>query len=346
MYTLLQARGHWPILFLATLLTAAIAEDPKGLRRDVPYEISYCFETNLCGIQSLGSYKLGPTENHTSMGHIYQIKNGLPLDIVFYWDVTGILQSGGGFQAQRQLIKHAIKVKGLTTRYFDSQVYATHTIRLFIKDVDSVDPGMNETAAAEDVRYEAVDKAIGKEENQCAGGRRNKVCDYLFRLCYQNKFSNTTQCDEYELACPEFITNSEGEECIESCAFAHYSHLLEGAEKTSFKVNRLDIVKYLIKQAHARDKKELGSVWRSIDVEEESDCLMRAAQLKASDDAVLTSANTTVVIVVIILILVLLAFFCAIWFWGKTLGKAWINAWGGNTMEEKEKTLSNKQAYM
>lgn len=288
----------WYLVFLLVALSHA----------DVPYEMAYCFETQDCGINSIGSYLMEHvlSDNRTLSGHLFQIKNGLPFDVTFYWDVLGVLSEGPRH-------KKAIKVKSGSSRYFDSKVHTTHTVRLFIKNVD-VPSEDNSTQ----YQFEAMDKVTGKEERKCANGRKNKVCDFLFRLCYQNKFEDANQCDEYEQACSEFETKTDEEECIESCALTHYSHLLEGAEKVSFKFDRYAIVKAIIDQEHGKETSVKWKAMMNAKTEQiPEDWLVKVAEIKASDDAVLQSSNTTIAVLITIMVILVVFFVCGIWYWNR-----------------------------
>lgn len=271
----------------------------------VPYEIFYCFETEDCGLSTLGSYSLEtPKINKTVEGYLFSIKNGLPFDITFFWD---ILTFGDTMNQKPQ--KKQLKVKANSVKYFDSEVKETHSLRIFVKSFEE-----NVTD------YELIDKILAKEEKKCANGHANKICDFLFRLCYQNKFEPKSKCEDYEIACFEFATQTEEEECIESCALTHYSHLLDGAEKVNFKFDRYSIVKALIdhEQKNKAEKKWKKSLGFTEEDQLPADIVEKIAQIKASDDKALSSSSVTVAILITIIVLLILIGTFGIWFWSKS----------------------------
>lgn len=117
---------------------------------EIPFDVLECFESNTCGVTSIGSYNFSMnTENdERRVGHIFQIKNGLSYDTYFYWDIIkmagggGTTENSGGGRKNKQHINwetenhqelKQIFVPAYTSIYLDTMMEDSHILRLFVR---------------------------------------------------------------------------------------------------------------------------------------------------------------------------------------------------------------------
>jgi len=344
----------------------------KATVGEIPVDLLLCLEKGECGVVSIGAFSIknpngeGPSTDltHNSMqkknqtdvskeetalsaseesgtekdpyinGYIFALKNGLPYDITYYWDIMGNFfgsnSDNDGMSKNIKKTHHATQshpnglennidnlrstfVPSNTIRYIDSGIYETHTLRLFVKIVrhtenqQSYDDDTNKAKEAssdqEEERqksgeilmeegakfyFESIDKAVGLFERKCGSGLVDKVCNYLFRICYNhytidskrynsgkgssltaektlNKLMNN--CEDYQGVCDGFSVKTEGQQCIETCTATHFSQFLNEQESESFVFDPRIYLKCAIDNQHFQQKlkgKSLKTDWKTI----------------------------------------------------------------------------------
>lgn len=349
-------RSVWNQIVLCALLVSLVivaADNKENDEETAEFaELALCFERGYCGAASLGSFKLSNSTNEHKksfysrgpsditknvgknnggllvQGHIYEFYNYLSRDVTYYWNVVEDL-------AEKN-VYHSIVVPSRDTRYVDTQIFTTHTIKIYIDRLQSNSNNLD---------LVLMDTIIGLEGRKCAGGKKSSVCDYLFRACFKTEQSNakeddknTTRCLLYEDACAEQNSQiTEKQTCVKTCMKTYYSHLLSFQERVlgvDFNVHPESVLKCIVEYEHKasrlstvgnhfkqdatnkfdseRSTKGLSSSsWVSM-INEESNNLLSYESLTALHDtdthtiASLNSAITTITILLIITLMALL----------------------------------------
>jgi hypothetical protein len=251
-------------------------------------------ENDDCTLKSQGSYIINDTR-----GHIFEIKNGLSYDTIFYWDslsrnLTSISH------------KKRIFVPSMSFRYIDTGIHDTHIVRLFINY---------------DNQFELIDKTIGHDSKKL-GTKKNIICDYLFRLCYlnkkfidedlyltnnssdpTNKTIDNSKCTEYENICDQFKKKPEDDICIDTCITTYYGHLLGEKEKILPNFDRLNLVQCIIEN----QKKDFSAL----------DNYPKIYPKTTSDTTEKQRLETTITVLSILFTISLIFIFIIIFYWAR-----------------------------
>jgi hypothetical protein len=200
-------------------------------------------------------------------GHIYEFYNYLSRDVTYYWNVVEDLsndKTGGGGGGG---VYHSITVPSRDTRYVDTQIFNTHTLRIYVDKTQST-----AIAAVPIINLDLIlmDTIIGLEGRKCAGGKKSSVCDYLFRACFKTSTTedqhnngeagvgidekNTTRCILYEDACAQQSSQiTEKQTCVKTCMKTYYSHLLSFQERVlgvDFNIHPESVLKCIVEYEH------------------------------------------------------------------------------------------------
>lgn len=221
----------------------------------IPYDLTECVEKGECGIVGVGSYKLedGPSSFHE--GYVVEIKNGLEYDVTYYWNNLVVNPAYDGKDAElgdnATVLDgdtyHPVLVKANSVRYVDTGIPGTQIVRLYVKSMHSNEQdGVGDGTARKMVGVmESIDSVVARKEKKCGGGRRQPLCSMLMRICLgfhygggmssmhsatetdrEDQNFQKKRCDEYYEGCKGFQKNTEGDTCIQSCIYEHFSQFL------------------------------------------------------------------------------------------------------------------------
>jgi len=300
---------------------------------EIPFPITNCFETKDCGIESIGSFHIpyfdvDSDQNATLEGYLFSITNGLPYELNLYWDIIGT------FNHHHIDSKTLITIKPSNFKYLDTRVYETQTLRLFVEVPVEYETNSDQN----DTVFESIDRSVGYIDKKI--GKKTKVCDYLFRACYETRSADTEICNEYSSACNNFGIKTEEEELLESYIIKYWSHLITRKDKENFEIDRLTLVKYLIDHDQSQITSSISSSSKSkkdwnyyINTNRFSKEDVDIIRKKDQDD--LSAAQTTTAVLAIVLGLVLIAALLII-FYKYDCRNEIVTVWNRNTSSNIE----------
>jgi hypothetical protein len=202
-----------------------------------------------------------------------------------------------------------LKVRSNSVRYFDTGTPSSQIVRLYVKTIrsdseeeeGSIPSGENPSDNNKDAdtkkklktSMESIDTVVARNEKKCGNGRKTSICSILLRICLgfhygggissssssssvessdnENENEQIERCNSYYDTCKGFQKNTEGEECIQSCVYGHFSQFLsENARKEGeeFSFDPLLVINCVAANKEHQDKiksdPKMKETWKKI----------------------------------------------------------------------------------